>query len=194
MDALLGRWLNVWRKAWQECWRRHPRKQQLFGHLPPITKTIQVRHVGHCLRSKDELHSDILLWAPSHWRAKAGRPARTYTQQLCADTGYSLEDLREWWTIEMVGERGSGRSVLAAQDDDDIYIVIHRQTISLYHNSSIWVDTRDTSSWNRNPAGFTSHGNLTPKYRPIQRKWRNFFWYTFIYLYVSQIPECSIYK
>ena len=28
----------------------------------------------------------------------------------------------EWWTIEMGGERGSGRSVLAAgQDDDDIW-------------------------------------------------------------------------
>ena len=25
--------------------------------------------------------------------AKAGRPARTYIQQLCADTGCSLEDL-----------------------------------------------------------------------------------------------------
>ena len=41
----------------------------------------------------DELISDILQWNPSHGRAKAGRPARTYIQQLCADTGYSLEDL-----------------------------------------------------------------------------------------------------
>ena len=47
--------------------------------------------------------SDILLWTPSHGRAKAGRPARTYKQQLCADTGCSLEDLpgamdnREGW-------------------------------------------------------------------------------------------------
>ena len=33
------------------------------------------------------------LCTPSHGRSKAGRPARTYLQQLCADTGYSLEDL-----------------------------------------------------------------------------------------------------
>ena len=46
----------------------------------------------HCGRSKDELISDILLWTPSHGRAKAGESARTYIQQLCADTGYSLED------------------------------------------------------------------------------------------------------
>ena len=64
--------------------------------MPPITKTIQVwrtRHVGHCWRSKDELISDILRWTPSHGWAKVERPAKTYIQQLCADTGCSLEDL-----------------------------------------------------------------------------------------------------
>ena len=70
--------------------------QQLYGHLPPITKTIQVRrtrHAGHCWRSRDELISDVLLWIPTHGRAKAGRPARTYIQQLCEDTGCCPEDL-----------------------------------------------------------------------------------------------------
>ena len=77
---------------------KHPTKQQLYGHLPPITKTIQVRrtrHVGHCWRSREELISDVLLWTPTHGRAKAGRPARTYIQQLCEDTGCSPEDLPE---------------------------------------------------------------------------------------------------
>ena len=84
-----------------------PHKTQLYGHLPPITKTIQVRrtrHAGHCWRSRDELISDILLWTPTHGRAKAGRPARTYIQQLCEDTECCTEDLPEamndrekWW-------------------------------------------------------------------------------------------------
>ena len=59
-------------------------------------KTIQVRqtrHAGHCWRSKVELISYILLWTSSHGQAKAGQPAKTYIQQLCADTGCSLEDL-----------------------------------------------------------------------------------------------------
>ena len=47
----------------------------------------------YCWRSRDELISDILLWAPSHGRSKAGGPAGTLIQQLCADTGCSLEDL-----------------------------------------------------------------------------------------------------
>ena len=75
---------------------QHPTKQQLYGHLPPVTKTIQVwrtGHAGHCGRSWAELISDILQWTPSHGWAKAGRPARTYIQQLCADRGCSFEEL-----------------------------------------------------------------------------------------------------
>ena len=79
-----------------KSWRQHPTKHQLYSHLPPITKTIQVRRtrrVGHCWRSRDELISDVLIWAPPYGRAKAGRPARTYIQQLCEDTGCCPEDL-----------------------------------------------------------------------------------------------------
>ena len=70
----------------------------LYGHLPPITKTIKVRrtrHAGYCWRSSDELISDVLLWTPSHGRAKAGRPARTYIEELREDTGCIPEDLSE---------------------------------------------------------------------------------------------------
>ena len=75
---------------------QHPTRHQLYGHLPPFTKTIQVRqtrHAGHCWRSRDELISDVLLWTPTYALAKAGRPARTYIQQLCEDMGCSPEDL-----------------------------------------------------------------------------------------------------
>ena len=33
-----------------------------------------------------------MLWTPTHGRAKAGRPARTYIQQLCEDMGCCPED------------------------------------------------------------------------------------------------------
>ena len=93
LDSDYTRMLRV---VLNKSWRQRPTKQQLYGHLPPITKTIQVRRTrpaGYCWRSKDELISDILLWTPSHERAKAGRPARSYIQQLCTDTGFSPEDL-----------------------------------------------------------------------------------------------------
>ena len=81
-----------------KSWRQHSTRHQLCGHLPPITKTIQVRstiHAEHCVRSRDELISDVLLWGPTYGRAKAGRPARTYIQQLCENTGCCPEDLLE---------------------------------------------------------------------------------------------------
>ena len=87
---------NYTRMLWailNKSWRQHPTK-----HLPPITKTIKVRwtrYARHCWRSRDELISDVLLWAPSHNRAKAGRPAWRYLQKLCEDTGCSPEDLPE---------------------------------------------------------------------------------------------------
>ena len=45
--------------------------------------------------SRDELISDVLLRTPTHGGAKAGRPARTYIQQLCEDTGCCPEDMLE---------------------------------------------------------------------------------------------------
>ena len=92
---------NYTRMLWailNKSWRQHPTRHQLYGHLPPITKTIQVRqtrHAGHCWRSRDKLISDVLLWTPTHGHTKAGRPARTYIQQLCEDTGCCPEDLPE---------------------------------------------------------------------------------------------------
>ena len=102
-----------------KSWRQNPTKQQLYGHLPPITKTIHVRrtrHAGHCWRSRDELISDVLLWTPSHGRAKSGQPACTYIQQLCEDTGCSPGDLPEAMNVRE-GWRERVRDILA---DDPI--------------------------------------------------------------------------
>ena len=92
-----GNYTRMLRTILNKSWRQHPTKHQLYGHLPPITKTInarRTRHARHCWRSRDELISDVLLWTPTD-RAKAGRPAWTYMQQFYADTGCSPEDLPE---------------------------------------------------------------------------------------------------
>ena len=93
-----GNYTRMLRAILSKSWWQHPTRHQLYSHLPSITKTIQVRrtrHARHCWRSRDELISDVLLWTPTYGRAKAGRPARTYIQQLCEDTGCSPEDLPE---------------------------------------------------------------------------------------------------
>ena len=112
-----GNYTRMLRAILNNSWRQHPTKQQLYGHPPPITKPIQVRrtrYAEHYWRSRDELISDVLLWTPSHGRAKSERPAPTYIQQLCEDTGCSPEDLpeamndREGWRERVKDIRADG--------------------------------------------------------------------------------------
>ena len=93
-----GNYTRMLRAILNKFWQQHTTSHQLYGHLPPITKTIQARrtrHAGHCWRSKDEILSDLLLWTPAYGQSKAGRPTWTYIQQLCDDTGCNPEDLPE---------------------------------------------------------------------------------------------------
>ena len=73
-----GSYTRMLQAILNKSWQQHPTRHQLYGHLPPIMKTIQARrtrHAEHCLRSKNELISDVLLWTPAYGQAKAGRTA-----------------------------------------------------------------------------------------------------------------------
>ena len=64
LEKLDGNYTRMLRAILNKSWWQHPTRHQLYGHLPPITKTIQVRrtsHAGHWWRSRDELISDVLL-------------------------------------------------------------------------------------------------------------------------------------
>ena len=114
-----GNYTRILRAILNKSWQQHPTRHQLYGHLPPITKSIQARrtrHAGHCWRSKDELVSDVLLWTPAYGQSKAGRPARTYIQMI---RDVTLKTCQRRWMIGRRGERGSGISVLAARHDDE---------------------------------------------------------------------------
>ena len=117
-----GNYTRMLRAILNKSWRQHPTKQQLYGHQPSITKTIKVRRTRpaeHCWRSRNELKSEVLLWFPLHVRAKAGRPARTYIQQLSEDTGCCPEDQPEAMNDREGRERGSGIPVLITRQDND---------------------------------------------------------------------------
>ena len=149
LERMLRAILN--KSRWQ-----HPTRHQLYGHLPPITKTIQVRrtrHAGHCWRSGDELISDVLLWTPTHGHAKVGRPARTYIQQLCEDMGCCPEDLPEamndrekwrekvrdiratsttwWWWYIYIYNKNTIYSLSLSHTHTHTYIYTHTQIIIL---------------------------------------------------------------
>ena len=152
-----GNYTRMLRAILNKSWRQHPTRHQLYGHLPPITKTIQVRrtrHAGHCWRSRDELIRDVLLWTPTHGRTKAGWPARTYIQQLCEDTGCCPEDLpramndREEWR-ERVGDIRATSAIWWW------LVLCETQSVSF----RIW--TRVTVSISRNDNHYTIFGQLS---------------------------------
>ena len=59
-----GNYIRMLRAILNKSWQPYPTRHQLYGHLPPSTKIIQVRrttHAGHCWRSREELISYVLL-------------------------------------------------------------------------------------------------------------------------------------
>ena len=123
-----GNYTRMLRVILNKSWWQHPTRHQQYGHLPPITKTIQVRrtrHAGHCWRTKDELISDVLLWTPHTAKHKQDdQLEHTYSSDVRM-RDVALKTYQRWWRIGRNGERGSGISVLAARNDDDIYIYIY---------------------------------------------------------------------
>ena len=126
-----GNYTRILRAILNKSWRQHPTRHQLYGHLLPITKTIQVRrtrHVGHCWRSKDKLISDVLIWTSAYGQAKAGRQLEHTYNSYVRIRDVALKTCQRRWMIGRSGERGSEISVLAARyddDDDDIYVCMY---------------------------------------------------------------------
>ena len=117
-----GNYTRMLRAILNKFWWQHPTRHQLYGHLPPITKTIQVRrtrHTGHCWRSRDELISDVLLWTPTHGRQRQDdQHEHTFSNYVRIRDVVQKTCMRRW-TMGKSGERGSGISLLPAQHDDD---------------------------------------------------------------------------
>ena len=111
----------AWKKLRFKSWQQHPTRHQLYGHLPPITKTIKARrtrHAGHCWRSKDE----IVMYScgPPHMakQKQDDQLEHTYSSYVMI-RDVTLKTCQRRWTIGIRGERGPGISVLAARHDDD---------------------------------------------------------------------------
>ena len=86
-----GNYTRMLRAILNRSWRQHRTKQQLYGHLPPITKTIQVRrtrHAGHCWRNRDELHKWCTPMDPITWPSK--KKATSSNLHTAALWGYGI--------------------------------------------------------------------------------------------------------
>ena len=117
-----GNHTRMLRAILNKSWQQHPTRHQLYGHLPPATKTIQVRqtrHAGHWWRCKDELISDVLLWTPHMAKQKQDDQLEHTYSSYVRIRDVALKTCQKQWMIVRSGERGSVISVLAARHDDD---------------------------------------------------------------------------
>ena len=142
-----GNYRRMLRAIMNKSWREHPAKQQLYSHLPPITKTMQIRrarHAEHCWRSRGELISDVLLWTPSHSCAKQGDQLEPTYSSYVRIQGVALRTCRKQWTIGRCGEKGSGISVLMAWQNDEMMKLFKKElylNCVLMLNWIIWKKT-----------------------------------------------------
>ena len=95
--------------------RQHRTKQQLYRHLPPITKTLQVkrtRQAGHCWRSRGE-HIKTYICGPLHMDEQRQddqlEPTYSSSEPIW---DVALKTGRKQWTIEKSDEKWSGISML----------------------------------------------------------------------------------
>ena len=105
-----------------KSWRQHPTRHQLYGHLPTITKTIQVRrtrHAGHCWRSRDELISMYSYELPHMAGQKQDDQLQHINNSYVRIRGVVLKTYQRRWMIGRSGERGSGISVRTTRHDAD---------------------------------------------------------------------------
>ena len=122
VKSLDGNYTRMLRAILNKPWRQHPTRHQLYGHLPLITKTIQVRrtrHAGHSWRSRDELISDVLLWTPTYGREKQDDQHEHTFSNYVRIRDVVQKTCQRRRAIGKSGERGPGIYVLPARHDDD---------------------------------------------------------------------------
>ena len=112
-ERALKSYTTMTQKFWavlKKIRKQHSIKQQLYGHLPNISQTLQVRQTRHarsCWKSKDEFIRDI--WIYQYQR----------TNEDWEGTGCRLENLPRAFTNRERCGRETMESVLSARSDDE---------------------------------------------------------------------------
>ena len=106
-----GYYTRTLRAILNGSWMQHPIKQQLYGHLPPIMKTIKIRRTRHAenyWKNRVELTSDVLLWTPFHGQndhlddQQDDQLEPTYSSSVPI-WDVALKAYRKRWTVEREG-------------------------------------------------------------------------------------------
>ena len=111
-----GDYTRMLRAILNKSWRQHPTRHQLYGQLPSVTKTIQVRRTRHARMNSSVMYS----YGPLHMAKQKQDDQLEYTfSSYVTIRDVALKTWQKRWMIGRSGERGSGISVQAARHDDD---------------------------------------------------------------------------
>ena len=91
-----GCYTRLLRASLNVSWKQKLTNKVLYGDISPVSHTVKerrLRFAGHCFRAKNECISDVLLWKPQQGKRRVGRPAKTFTDLLEEDTGYTTVEL-----------------------------------------------------------------------------------------------------
>ena len=80
--SLDGTYTCMLRMALNISWKDHMTNEQLYGDLPPLSKKITTRRLklaGHCIRYKEEISSNIVMWELTFGRFRRSKKK----EQLC---------------------------------------------------------------------------------------------------------------
>ena len=117
-----GNYTRMLRAILNKSWRQPPTRHQLYGHLPPITKTIQVRQIRHAdTVGEARTNSSVMYsYGPPHMAKQKQDDQLEHTYSCYVRIrDVALKTCRRRRTTGRSGERGSGISVRAARHDDD---------------------------------------------------------------------------
>ena len=92
--SLDGCYTNLLKRAQNLDWRNHPSLNDIYNGLPRISSVVSYRRLtfsGHCLRAKNEVVSDLILWCP---RGPLRSRKRTFLDAIKRETELEVEELR----------------------------------------------------------------------------------------------------
>ena len=107
----LNCYTRMLRAILNKSWRQHPTKHELYGHLPPITKTIQVRRTRNAGTAGEAGTSSSVMYSygPQHMAElkQDDQLEHTYSSYVRI-RDVALKTCQRRWMTGRSGERGSG--------------------------------------------------------------------------------------
>ena len=91
-------------------WESKTNNEKLYNGLPKVTDIISERMLnlaGHCVRHKEEMAHNLVLWTPTRGKRRRGRQQLTFVDTLKLQT--DLESIDEIHSVMM--DRGKWKKL-----------------------------------------------------------------------------------